>query len=145
VTKQTSSWKVNELMNPFLIAATTKSFAQAGEDLLTAVKALGFGVLAVHDLGDTLRSKGIPFSEECKIFEVCNPTQAAKVLSSNMALSMALPCRISVYTESGQTLVGMIRPEPMLSTLSSDPELQAVAAEVENTITAIIEKAVHRI
>jgi uncharacterized protein (DUF302 family) len=132
-------------MNPFLIVPTTKSFSQAGEDLQNAVKALGFGVLAVHDLGETLRSKGIPFAEECKIFEVCNPTQAAKVLSSNMALSMALPCRISVYTESGQTLVGMIRPEPMLSTLSSDPELQAVAAEVENTITAIIEKAVHQV
>ncbi len=132
-------------MNPFLIVATTKSFAQAGEDLQTAVKALGFGVLAVHDLGETLRNKGIPFGEECKIFEVCNPTQAAKVLSSNMALSMALPCRISVYTETGQTRVGMIRPEPMLSILSSDPELHAVASEVENTITAIIEKAVHQV
>jgi uncharacterized protein (DUF302 family) len=35
-----------------------------------------FGVLAVHDLGNTLRSKGLPFSEQCRIFEVCNPKQA---------------------------------------------------------------------
>ena len=31
----------------------------------------------VHDLGTTLRKKGISFDEQCKIFEVCNPGQAA--------------------------------------------------------------------
>lgn len=128
-------------MNPFLIALTTKPFTQACEDLQAAVKALGFGVLAIHDLGETLRGKGIAFAEECRIFEVCNPAQAAKVLASTMALCMALPCRIAVYTEASETRIGMIRPEPMLNALSSDPELQAVAAEVESTLTAIIERA----
>jgi len=44
--------------------------------------------------GATLRSKGIDFEEECRVFEVCNPVQAAKVLASDMRLNMALPCRI---------------------------------------------------
>ncbi len=101
----------------------------------------GFGVLAVHDLGNTLRSKGLPFPEQCRIFEVCNPQQAATVLSTTMALNMGLPCRISVYTQAGQTRLGMIRPEAMLAGLSADPSLREVARAVETSTTAIIEAA----
>jgi len=128
-------------MDPFFIVDTPQSFEAASTALQEAVTDHRFGVLAVHDLGDTLRSKGIAFDEQCRIFEVCNPQQAAKVLASEMALNMALPCRISVYTEKGQTRLGMIRPEVMLSGLSSDPLLRDVAQEVEATIRAIIEAA----
>ena len=78
----------------YYIVETHKSFDQASADLDAAVKRNGFGVLHVHDLGSTLRSKGIAFEEQCKVFEVCNPAQAAKVLSTDMRLNMALPCRI---------------------------------------------------
>ena len=128
-------------MTPFFIVNTAKSFEQASADLHAAVEAHDFGLLAVHDLGHTLRSKGIDFSENCRVFEVCNPKQAASVLRSDMILNMALPCRISVYTEAGQTRIGMIRPEGMLSSLSSDPELMEVARQVEADTTAIIEAA----
>ena len=128
-------------MNPFFLVDTAKTFEEASADLHAAVEAHGFGLMAVHDLGHTLRSKGIDFSENCRVFEVCNPKQAASVLRSDMILNMALPCRISVYTEAGQTRIGMIRPEGMLSTLSSDPELMEVARQVEDATTAMIKAA----
>jgi len=115
----------------YYIVETDKSFEQASADLESSVKRLGFGVLHVHDLGTTLRSKGMAFEEECRIFEVCNPEQAAKVLSTDMRLNMALPCRISVFTEKGKTKMGLIRPLQMLSTLSQDPSLAETAREVE--------------
>ncbi|MBN9447249.1 MAG: ABC transporter permease subunit [Bosea sp.] len=40
---------------------------------------------------------------------------------------MVLPCRISVYTEAGETRIGMIEPERMLGVLSDDPALDAIA------------------
>ena len=58
-----------------------------------------------------------------------------------MALNMALPCRISVYTEAGTTRIGMIRPEGMLAGLSADPSLKEVARAVEESTTAIIKTA----
>ncbi|MDM7952749.1 MAG: DUF302 domain-containing protein [Cyanobium sp. CZS 25K] len=128
-------------MDPFLILDTPKSFEAASAALQAAVLEQGFGVLAVHDLGDTLRSKGLEFLEQCRIFEVCNPQQAAAVLNTTMALNMALPCRISVYTETGQTRIGMLRPEAMLASLSTDPSLREAAREVEASTTAIIEAA----
>ncbi|MDZ4730459.1 MAG: DUF302 domain-containing protein [Xanthomonadales bacterium] len=125
----------------YYIRETEKPFEQAAEDLDAAVKAHQFGVLHVHDLGNTLRSKGIAFAEQCRVFEVCNPGQAAKVLSNDMSMNMALPCRISVYTEKGKTKIGMIRPEPMLGMLSHSPELGVIAAEVEVATKQMINEA----
>jgi len=123
------------------IVESRKTFTQAVQDLERSVRDHGFGVLHVHDLGSTLRSKGIEFTEECKVFEVCNPTQAGKVLAADMRLNMALPCRISVFTEKGCTRLGMIRPADMLSALSQDEALQAIAREVEDKTIAMIEQA----
>ncbi|QMU62792.1 MAG: DUF302 domain-containing protein [Gammaproteobacteria bacterium] len=125
----------------YYIAETEKLFDQAVDDLEIAVKKHGFGVLHIHDLGNTLRSKGVDFNEECKIFEVCNPKQAAKVLSTDMRLNMALPCRISVYTEGATTKIGLIKPEKMLSALSQNKSLEETANEVEKKTIKMIEEA----
>lgn len=125
----------------YYIVETSKPFAKAAEDLDVAVKAHQFGVMHIHDIGNTLRSKGVEFAEQCKVFEVCNPQQAAKVMAADMSMNMALPCRISVYTENGKTLIGMIRPGAMLSMLSKDPALGAVATEVEAATIQMIDEA----
>ena len=125
----------------YYIVESNKTFEQAAIDLEAAVKRHEFGVLHIHDLGTTLRSKGIAFAENCKVFEVCNPGQAGKVLSTDMRLNMALPCRISVYTEYGKTLIGMIRPVPMLAALSQNASLVKVAQEVEVKTKQMMDEA----
>lgn len=125
----------------YYIVESNKSFEQAVTDLEAAVKRNEFGVLHIHDLGNTLRGKGIAFAENCKVFEVCNPGQAGKVLSTDIRLNMALPCRISVYTEQGKTRIGMIKPVPMLAALSQDPTLVKVAQEVEARTKKMIEES----
>jgi uncharacterized protein (DUF302 family) len=125
----------------YYIVETKKSFNQASIDLESAVLHHGFGVLHIHDLGTTLRSKGIAFNEECKIFEVCNPGQAAKVLATDMRLNMVLPCRISVFTEKGITKIGLVKPGQMLAELSHDAALTQVAQEVEAKTIQMVDEA----
>ncbi|MEM7304420.1 MAG: DUF302 domain-containing protein [Pseudomonadota bacterium] len=125
----------------YYIVESDKSFEEAVSDLDAAVKEHGFGVLHVHDLGNTLRKKGIEFKEDCKVFEVCNPKQASKVLSTDMRLNMALPCRISVFTENNQTKIGLIKPEQMLSALSDDQSLLETAKEVEEKTRQMVDQA----
>lgn len=125
----------------YYIVDSEKSFKKASDDLDAAVKRNGFGVLHIHDLGETLRSKGIEFAEQCRVFEVCNPKQAAMVLSTDMRLNMALPCRISVFTEKGVTKIGLIKPAQMLSSLSDDKALGEVAVEVENATIKMVDEA----
>ncbi|MGB8694590.1 MAG: DUF302 domain-containing protein [Steroidobacteraceae bacterium] len=125
----------------YYLVETGKSFDQAATDLEQAVKRLGFGVLHVHDLAATLRNKGVAFAEQCKVFEVCNPQQAAKVLSTDMRLNMVLPCRISVFTDKGKTKIGLIKPVQMLAALSKDAALAQVAKEVEEKTIQMVDEA----
>jgi uncharacterized protein (DUF302 family) len=54
---------------------------------------------------------------------------------------MALPCRISVYTEKNKTMIGLIKPMQMLSALSQDPTLVQVAKEVEAETIKMVDEA----
>ncbi len=123
------------------VVDSTKSVEQAAADLEQAVAKHGFGVLHVHDLKGTLHSKGIDFPNECRIFEVCNPQKALEVLSEDMEMNMALPCRISVYEENGKTRIGTILPTAILGMLSNSDKLREVAREVEDISIRIINDA----
>lgn len=56
-----------------------------------------------------------------------------------MNLNMALPCRVSVYENNGETCIRMVRPTLLLSALSKDERLVATAKEVEEAIEEIID------
>ena len=123
------------------IVETKKSVAQAVTDLQEAVKKHGFGVLNILNLQETLRKKGVELPNECQILDICNPQKAKQVLTDDMSLNMALPCRISVYSEEGKTKIGMIRPKALLGALSNSESLMNVAEEVESFIIQMIEEA----
>jgi uncharacterized protein (DUF302 family) len=99
-----------------------------------------FGILAIHDLRETMNKKGVSFANDCRIYEVCNPAQAKKVLEANGAVSTALPCRISVYeTTEGYTLATLL-PTALMRMFDS-PALESVAQEVEAVIKAMMQEA----
>lgn len=123
------------------IIESSKSVDQATADLQDAVKRNGFGVLHIYDLKQTLEDKGAPIEHECRILDVCNPQKAQEVLGMDMSMNIALPCRISVYEQDGQTKIGLISPKAMLSMLSDSPGLADVANEVEDSIKQMIDEA----
>jgi uncharacterized protein (DUF302 family) len=123
------------------VVTSDKNVDQATTDLEKAVQENGFGVLHQYDLKKTLAAKGVELAHECRILEVCNPRQAARVLSADMGMNVALPCRISVYEEGGQTRIGMARPTALLASLSDAPALREVAEEVEQATIRMIEQA----
>lgn len=99
-----------------------------------------FGVLGVHNLREKMESKGVAFGRECRVFEVCNPVHAGKVLGENIEISTALPCRIAVYAEGGRTILATIAPGALL-TMFDAPGAAETAREVEATLLRIMEEA----
>ncbi len=122
------------------IVESRKPLDVVSKNLEEAVTRHKFGVLGVHDLKATMAKKGVAFTRECRIFEVCNPHQAKKVLEANMEISTALPCRISVYEEGGMTKLATIKPTSLIE-LYASPGLKGVAGEVETTLEAIMAEA----
>jgi uncharacterized protein (DUF302 family) len=123
------------------VVETNKSVEQASTDLEAAVKKHDFGVLYVLNLRETLKKKGFDLPNECRILEICNPQQAISVLTEDMKMNMALPCRISVYEEGGKTKIGMIKPTTLLASLSQSKVLMSIAEEVERKTIQMIEEA----
>jgi uncharacterized protein (DUF302 family) len=118
-----------------------KTVDRLATDLEAACARHKFGVLGVHDLKAKLREKGQEFATECRVYEVCNPAAAKRVLDTNLEISTALPCRISLYEAGrGTTRLATLRPT-MLLDLFRTPALKEVAREVEATLVAILDEA----
>jgi uncharacterized protein (DUF302 family) len=62
------------------------------------------------------------------------------VLREAISIATALPCRIAVYEEDGQTVLATIKPT-MLLTMFNSPSAAPVALEVEATMIRIMEEA----
>jgi uncharacterized protein (DUF302 family) len=120
---------------------SSKSFDEIERGLQESASRHRFGIIAIHDLRDTMKQKGVDLNMECRIYEVCNPLQAKKVLDADGAISTALPCRISVYGCAGRYTLATMRPTEMMKAFDS-PELAPVAREVERVILEMMQDAV---
>jgi uncharacterized protein (DUF302 family) len=119
---------------------STKTLEEIGRGLEEAAARHKFGIIATHDLKETMKNKGVEFAGECRIYEVCNPHQAKKVLEADGSISTALPCRISVYRAGEQYRIATLLPTALME-MFGKPELEPVAREVEAVIKAMIEEA----
>ncbi len=122
------------------IIESRKPLGQVAVDLEKAVANHKFGILGIHDLKAKMAEKGVEFARECRVYEVCNPQQAKKVLETNLEISTALPCRISLYEEGGRVKLATILPTALIA-LYQTPALRGVAEEVEATLVAIMRDA----
>lgn len=122
------------------VVESAKPIGQVMAALEAAVARNKFGILGVHNLREAMEKKGVAFTRDCLIVEVCNPLQAKKVLEANLEISTALPCRISLYEEGGTTKLATIKPTAMIA-LYPNPELKGVAEEVEAVLVRIMAEA----
>lgn len=81
------------------VISTTRTVDETIHGLLGAATRNHFTVLSTINLKEKLNSKGFAFVPELRIVELCNSEVAAKALSIELGVSVALPCRISVYEE----------------------------------------------
>lgn len=124
-----------------LTRTTTASLNDVCQRLPEIATRHKFGVLGTHDLKEKMQSKGVPFDRECRVFEVCNPQQAQKILQGDIGVSAALPCRISVYTEGAQTVLATIEPRSLLGLFGgASSDAARVADEVKTSLVAIMDE-----
>jgi uncharacterized protein (DUF302 family) len=120
--------------------SSSKSFDEIDQALRDSAARHKFGVIAVHDLQQTMRNKGVDFPKQVRVYEVCNPREASEVLTANGALATALPCRVSVYESDSGTHIATILPTALIG-LFDGPGLQPVAERVEQVLKAMIDES----
>ena len=97
-----------------------------------------FGVQHIHNVNETLKSKGIDLGNECQIVDICNPIVAQKFLSEDMSLSIIMPCKISVYSQDGETIIAMNSLVQLVDDIN--PDLIDLAQETQETLLEIIDE-----
>ncbi|AND43077.1 MULTISPECIES: DUF302 domain-containing protein [Bacillaceae] len=120
---------------------TKKSINEAVTSLETNLKEEKFGVLWMFDIKDKLQEKGLDFNQEYKVLEVCNPHEAQRVLNENLLVGYFLPCKIVVYSDNGQTKIGMPRPTALIKLVNND-EIIKLAKDIEDRLINCINKSI---
>ena len=119
---------------------STRTLAEIEAELEASAARHKFGVIAVHDLPEIMRRKDVHLDMDCKVYEVCNPHQAKKVLEAAPSFAAALPCRISVYGKPGAYKLVTMLPSAMVEAAGA-PAIAAVAREVEEVMVAMMKDA----
>ncbi len=117
-----------------------KPFDQLVEDLQTQVAEHGFRVLAIHNVQETLAEKGLERAP-LKIVEVCNAKFAHQATQKDISVAVFMPCRYTVHTDGGKTILTLARPS-MMSDMMPDAGIDDLAAEVEKILIDVMDAAV---
>ena len=119
-----------------------KSFYEAGVDLEAVILRQGFTIRQADDLGEWLRGKGAEgYDEDCQVFEVFHPDPLEALLIADARLAVALPLRLSVFTENGITRLAALRPSLFLPMLNTSTGHLAAVRDLENRLCSMIDEA----
>ena len=124
----------------FITVRSRKSIGEVRQKFEDASAARKFGVQGIHNVTATLQGKGLVFDRKLYVYEVCNPGAAKKVLDTNISISTALPCRVSIYLDGKDVVLQTIKPTMMLQ-MFNEPTLEGTAKEVETVIEEIMQEA----
>ncbi|WP_117169973.1 DUF302 domain-containing protein [Paraliobacillus sediminis] len=120
---------------------SNKSIQETVQALEVNLKEEKFGILWQFDIKETLNNKGIDFEQPYLVLEVCNPKEAATLLTKNQLVGYFLPCKIVLYEDAGKTKIGMPKPTALID-LVEEEALVSLAKEIEDKLIRAIDKSI---
>lgn len=119
---------------------TKKTVNQVVEDVIENLREVGFGVIGIIDFKDLFEKKGIEFTKEYRLLEVCNPQTAKTVLEKDPTIGLLLPCTIAIYQKEDKNYISLAKPTVLLSHFL-DHHLQELGIDVEKKIVKALENS----
>lgn len=106
-------------------------FESARNNLKAIVKSENFAVLAEHDFGAILKSKGKDLGKNAIVFDICNASKAHEILSISPIEGINLPCKIGIFEESDGYHVAYLDPKTIDV---KDERLKSIFKEISNVL-----------
>lgn len=120
-----------------------RPYADVVEDVRSALKDQGFGVITEIDVQATMREK---LGEEVGAYVIlgaCNPPLAHRALTADPSIGLLLPCNVVVREDEGRTIVEAMDPAVMVA-LTGEAELGSVATEAKTRLDAMLDTVQNR-
>ncbi len=115
-----------------------KNFDEAIDQVTSALKKEGFGIVTEIDMKETLKKKIDVDFKKYKILGACNPHFAYKALQNEDKIGVFLPCNVVVEEhENGDIEVSAV--DPVASMISVKNEaLGGIATEIRQKLMNVI-------
>jgi uncharacterized protein (DUF302 family) len=114
------------------------------DDVINSLQELapeaGFSILHHYDFFTILEGKGFPIESKVWTFELCRASMASKMLKQFPLFSTMMPCRISVYEDSGTIHIATMNMMPMIEIIKEDAELYDEAKDLYDQLMNLMEK-----
>jgi len=113
------------------------TYDEALDQVATALKTEGFGILTKVDVRGTMKEKLRQEFRPYAILGTCNPPLAYRALSHDGRAGLLLPCNVTVEADpKGGALIRIGDPFVLLSVggLDSDPVLKEIATEAREKL-----------
>lgn len=128
-------------MNMIYEKKTQKTFEEAVNSITEELKKREFGVLWNLNFKEKMAEHDIDFKNNFMILEVCNPEKAKEVLTKHIDMGYFLPCKMVVYENEGNVMIGAPEPKKLMSMMGYD-DLENLADEVQTIMIEAIDAAV---
>ncbi len=103
--------------------------------LKEAILKEGFSILSEYDFKKILSSKGMKCDGNAYVIDMCNPSNAEKILTSKISFGINLPCKIGVFEEKDGYTV--IYPDPLSIMKTDDPMVKSSLREISDALRRI--------
>ncbi|BBJ28467.1 DUF302 domain-containing protein [Athalassotoga saccharophila] len=112
----------------------TKDFEVVKNKLKDLVNSHNFAVLAEHDFGAILKSKGKNLGKNAIVFDICNASKAHEILTISPIEGINLPCKIGIFEESNGYHVAYLDPKAIET---NDESLKSIFKEISGVLEEI--------
>lgn len=126
-------------MSYYVSTQLNTTFEEAVDRVTEALKVEGFGILTQIDVQAALKKKLDVDFRPYLILGACNPPFAYQALQAEEKIGTMLPCNVIVQTK-GEGEIDVAAIDPMASMQAvENPQLEAIATEVQAKLKAVIE------
>lgn len=114
-------------------------FEETIDQVTTALKKEGFGVLTEIDVQSTLKNKIDVDFKPYRILGACNPHFAFKALTAEDKIGVFLPCNVVVQEhEDNKVEISAVSPKASMMAVENN-NLASIADEIEGRLKRVIE------
>jgi uncharacterized protein (DUF302 family) len=117
---------------------TQKNIDDIIKEITAKLSEIQFGVLGILDFKEIFAKKGVEYSHEYKLLEVCNPHVAKQALESDPNIGLLLSCTIAIYEKNGENYISLAKPTELLS-VALNTELESMGKEIETKLIQVID------